>query len=85
MQYFKSIERTLKGNKQRMGVTAGSMVFASGTVSILQQVVKVKIARDFGHQKIFWDFTKGATRPPGTLLRQLHEVKTETRTPNSIA
>lgn len=34
----------------------------------------MKIARDFGHHKIFWDVAEGDTPPPESLLRQLHQV-----------
>lgn len=41
------------------------------------QVVKVKIARDFGHHKIFWDLAEGDTPPPESLLRQLHQARSK--------
>jgi len=35
----------------------------------------VKIARDYGHHKIFWEMSDIDTRPPDSVLRQLHEVQ----------
>lgn len=43
---------------------------------LLNQVVMVKIARDYGHHKIFWELSDVDTRPPDSVLRQLYEVKT---------
>lgn len=38
------------------------------------QVVMVKIARDYGHHKIFWELSEVDTRPPESVLRQLYQV-----------
>lgn len=35
----------------------------------------VKIARDYGHHKIFWEMSDIDTRPPDSVLRQLYEVQ----------
>ncbi|CAN0365590.1 unnamed protein product [Ascophyllum nodosum] len=41
------------------------------------EVVKVKIARDYGHQKIFWDLTEASRHPPESILRQLREMQSK--------
>eukprot|EP00903_Cladosiphon_okamuranus_P010903 g10299.t1 len=38
-------------------------------------VVKVKIARDYGHHKIFWELSDVETRPPESVLRQLYQAR----------
>ncbi|CAM9785801.1 unnamed protein product [Ectocarpus sp. 6 AP-2014] len=38
-------------------------------------VVMVKIARDYGHHKIFWELSDVDTRPPNSVLRQLYEAR----------
>lgn len=35
----------------------------------------VKIARDYGHHKIFWELSDVDTRPPDSMLLQLHQVQ----------
>lgn len=40
----------------------------------------VKIARDYGHHKIFWEMADIDTRPPDSVLRQLYEVQPKTST-----
>ncbi|CAM9630267.1 unnamed protein product [Hapterophycus canaliculatus] len=38
-------------------------------------VVMVRIAKDYGHHKIFWELSDVDTRPPDSVLRQLHEAR----------
>ncbi|CAN0302439.1 unnamed protein product [Pylaiella littoralis] len=38
-------------------------------------VVMVKIARDYGHHKIFWELSEVDTRPPDSTLRQLYQAR----------
>eukprot|EP00752_Nemacystus_decipiens_P002438 g2295.t1 len=38
-------------------------------------VVMVKIARDYGHHKIFWELSEVDTRPPESVLRQLYQAR----------